>query len=145
MGSRLQEDDKLEGSRARLPPCLLVQGPDRISRVSPGVAGQNPRVPYYMSPLTVCKGKDSPHSYTCLNTGYKLLTGTLTVIVQSHIVRVGLLPLEQKAFKKGARGCMDALAVDTTVTQEVKRGKKSLTVAWAGRHMTRSHISTSSG
>ena len=73
---------------------------------------------------------DKQHPITCLNTGYKLLTGTLTVILQSHVTRAGLLPLEQKVLRKGARGCMDALAIDTTVNTDVKRGKKSLTVAW---------------
>ena len=52
------------------------------------------------------------------------------MILQSHVARVGLLPLEQKALRKGARGCMDALAIDTTVTEEVKWGKKNLNVAW---------------
>ena len=69
---------------------------------------------------------DQQRPITCLNTAYKLLTGTLTVILQSHVARVGLLPLEQKALRKGARGCMDALAIDTTVATEVKRGKKNL-------------------
>ena len=67
---------------------------------------------------------------TCLNIGYKVLTGALTAILRSHAEKVGLLPLEQKALRKGSRGCLDALAVDTAVFEEVTREKKDLSVAW---------------
>ena len=76
------------------------------------------------------KAPDRQRPITCLNTGYKLLTGALTVILRGHVSKAALLPLEQKALRKGARGCLDALAIDTAIMEEVQRGKKSLAVAW---------------
>jgi hypothetical protein len=46
---------------------------------------------------------------TCLNTMYKLLTGMLTEVLYEHVMTQGLLPDEQKALRKGRRGCLDAL------------------------------------
>lgn len=40
-----------------------------------------------------------------------------------------LLPPEQKAIKKGARGCLDALTIDGAAAEEGKRNG-SLSVAW---------------
>ena len=90
------------------------------------VRGRTVLVP--KSPKARAPEKQRP--ITCLNTGYKLLTGTLTVILRSHVMRLDLLPLEQKALRKGARGCLDALAIDTAVLEEVKRERRDLAVAW---------------
>lgn len=44
---------------------------------------------------------------TCLNTGYKLLTGALCAMLRWHVEPI--LPEEQKALRVGKRGCLDAL------------------------------------
>ena len=57
--------------------------------------GEDPTVPGAQRPIT------------CLNVMYKMLTGTLAVILMRHVQHYQLLPPEQKALKKGARGCLD--------------------------------------
>ena len=46
---------------------------------------------------------------TCLNNGYKCMTGALTTILTRHIELAVIMPREQKALQKGQRGCLDAL------------------------------------
>lgn len=82
-------------------------------------------------PKEGCEGK--PEQYrpiTCLNTSYKLLTGALTVLLMAHAEAMDLLPIEQKALRRGARGCMDALAIDNAVTEEARVWARNLSVAW---------------
>ena len=67
---------------------------------------------------------------TCLNTVYKLLTGVLTEVLYDHVMRYELLPKEQKALRRGQRGCADALTVDGAAAQGAKSARKSLSVAW---------------
>ena len=84
-----------------------------------------------MIPKDGCEGK--PEQYrpiTCLNTAYKLLTGALTVILMQHVESTGILPEEQKALRKGARGCLDALLIDGAVAKEAKMWRRNLSVAW---------------
>ena len=94
-------------------PALFVRGRTVLIPKSPGA-----------------RAPDKQRLITCLNTAYKLLTGAITVILRSHATEVDLLPPEQKALKKGARGCLDALAVDTAIMEEVKSSRKDLAVAW---------------
>ena len=48
----------------------------------------------------------------CLNTQYKLAMAVMADSLQAHIDANGLLPEEQRALRRGARGCVDCLAVD---------------------------------
>lgn len=41
-----------------------------------------------------------------------------------------LLPKEQMALKKGQRGCLDALAIDSAEAKETQTFKKSLLTIW---------------
>ena len=78
-----------------------------------------------------CEGK--PEQYrpiTCLNTAYKLLTSSLALILQEHSTEYELIPPEQKALRRGRRGCLDALMVDFMVGQEAWLKQRNLSVAW---------------
>ena len=82
-------------------------------------------------PKEGCQGK--PEQYrpiTCLNTGYKLLTSVLTGVLQEHLENSGILPDEQKALRKGRRGCLDALVIDSMIIRETKLRRMNLSVAW---------------
>ncbi len=101
-----------------------------------------------MLPKKGCTGE--PEQYrpiTCLNVAYKLLTGPLTAILTEHVMTLDLLPKEQRALRKGARGkqtkekrncdgihflagCLDALVVDNAVTKEARMWRRNLSVAW---------------
>ena len=61
---------------------------------------------------------------TCLNGGYKAMTGALTVIL--HRAVGTLLPEEQRAGVQGRRGCLDALVVDMTLAKEAKLYEQDL-------------------
>ncbi len=55
-----------------------------------------------------CTGR--PEEYrpiTCLNIAYKTMTGALTGILMNYVEQANLLPEEQKALRKGARGESD--------------------------------------
>ena len=53
-------------------------------------------------PKEGCTGQlDQFRPITCLNTTYKLLTGTVTAILYEHVEKQGLLLEEQKALRKG--------------------------------------------
>ena len=82
-------------------------------------------------PKEGCQGR--PEQYrpiTCLNTSYKLLTAVLTEVLYDHVIQYDILPKEQYAIRRGRRGCLDALLVDSAVSREAKRKRKSLSVAW---------------
>ena len=84
-----------------------------------------------MIPKEGCVGKaEQFRPIACLNTSYKLLTGALAGMITEHTLRVGVLPAEQKAIRKGTRECLDALTVDMAVADEAKRDKRDLSVAW---------------
>ena len=51
----------------------------------------------------------------CLNTQYKFATAVLADSLAAHVEANGLLPEEQRALRKGARGCVDCLAVEKVV------------------------------
>ena len=67
---------------------------------------------------------------TVLNTGYKLLTGVLTILLWDHLEEHNIIPVEQKALRKGRRGCLDALMVDSMIAGEAKFKRRNLSVAW---------------
>ena len=49
---------------------------------------------------------DQYRPITCLNTMYKLTTATLVGILMEQDYKCGGLPMEQKALRKGASGCL---------------------------------------
>ena len=69
---------------------------------------------------------DRQRPITCLNTLYKVLTGTLCRLVQEH----NLLPMEHKALRQKARRCLDALSVDQAIVEEARKDKRTLSMAW---------------
>ena len=72
-------------------------------------------------PKAGCQGR--PEQYqpiTCLNTAYKLLTAVMTEVLYEHVMTYSDLPPEQRAIRRGHRGCLDALMVDSMVAKEVK-------------------------
>ena len=68
----------------------------------------------------------SDQSITCLNTSYKLLTGTLAVILTQHVHRKCVLLAEQKAGKTGHRGCLNALLIDAAIAGETRLFNRNL-------------------
>jgi len=82
-------------------------------------------------PKEGCQGR--PEQYrpiTCLNTSYKLLTAVLTEVLYEHVQLYDILPKEQYAVRRGRRGCLDALLVDSMVAREARLRRRSLSVAW---------------
>ncbi len=66
----------------------------------------------------------------CLNTAYKAYTGTLAIMLTQHVEAKRILPAEQKALRKGRRGCLDALVVDAAVAGETKLRRRDLSMGW---------------
>ena len=67
----------------------------------------------------------------CLNTQYKFVTAVLADSLAAHVEANGLLPQEQRALRKGARGCVDCLAVDKMVITDARfKGLRTLSVGW---------------
>lgn len=82
-------------------------------------------------PKAGCVGKPSQfRPITCLNTSYKLLTGLLTLGLRRHVDASKALPTEQRALRKGTRGCIDALLVDSLVVEDAKVRGLALSTAW---------------
>ncbi len=73
---------------------------------------------------------DQYRPITCLNISYKLMTATLAGIILEHASKCEALPREQKALRKGTRGCLDALTIDQAVADEAKKDRRDLSVAW---------------
>ena len=75
----------------------------------------------FLVPKEGCEGK--PEQYrpiTCLNTSYKLLTRALACLLGKHVEAYGLIPYEQKALRKGHRGCVDALLYDSSIRVKLR-------------------------
>ena len=84
-----------------------------------------------MIPKEGCEGRpDQFRPITCLNTTYKTLTGAASRVLMHHATRFDLVPEEQKALRKGRRGCLDALAIDHAVSKERKDKGRDMSVAW---------------
>ena len=67
---------------------------------------------------------------TCLNTGYKLLTAVITILLRQHVDKHSIFPAKQRALRKEKCGCLDALLIDSMVNEEVRHQRKKLLVAW---------------
>ncbi len=61
---------------------------------------------------------------------YKVMTGVMAEILGDHVERKELLPPEQKALRRGRRGCRDAITIDTAVAREAQVHERDLSVAW---------------
>ena len=82
-------------------------------------------------PKAGCEGR--PEQYqpiTCLSTAYKLLTAVMTEVLYDHAIAHPYLPSEQRAIRRGHRGCLDALMVDSMVAREAMVRRRNLSVAW---------------
>ena len=82
-------------------------------------------------PKEGCQGR--PEQYrpiTCLNTGYKLLTAVLMEVLYEHVIHYSYLPPQQRAIRRGKRGCVVALMIDSMVVREVVVHRRDLSVAW---------------
>jgi hypothetical protein len=78
--------------------------------------------------------KHDPSNYrpiACLNTCYKLLTSFVALIVDRHVRRYNILPLEQVALRKGVWGCTHALMLDQTLVADAQYQKqRPISLAW---------------
>ena len=82
-------------------------------------------------PKAGCEGRLNQYRpITCLNTAYELLTAVLTEVLYDHAMEHAYLPPEQRAIRRGHRGCLDALMVDSMVAREAMVCRRSLSVAW---------------
>ena len=82
-------------------------------------------------PKDGCDG--SPGKYrpiACLNSSYKLLTAVVMNKLLEHVVANGVLPVEQRALRRGHRGCLDALLIDRSVAESRRMSCRDLSVAW---------------
>ena len=61
---------------------------------------------------------------------YKTLTAIVERMINEHVDRYAILPQEQRALRKGRRGCFDALMVDSMVTEDAVLRHRDLDVAW---------------
>ena len=73
---------------------------------------------------------DQYRPFTCLNTVYKLLTGTLAVMLPEHTAEYDYLPAEQLVMRRERRGWRDVLLVNGMVNSEVRHGNGTISVAW---------------
>ena len=73
---------------------------------------------------------DQNRPIACLNTMYKTLTVIVERRINEHVDRYAILPQEQRALRKGRRGCFNALMVDSMVTEDAVLRHRDLDVAW---------------
>jgi len=67
----------------------------------------------------------------CLTTQYKFATAVLADSLTAHVEANDLLPQEQRTLRRGARGCVDCLAVDKMVITDARfKGLRTLSVGW---------------
>ena len=110
LGSSSQKGPKLEGSRPRWSPAFRYKAFPRVAAIVRDCLweltdGAEPFPAWFVEGRTVlipkagCEGRPEQfRPITCLNNGYKLYTGALTM---EHVDRTGVLPEEQKALRKG--------------------------------------------
>ena len=67
----------------------------------------------------------------CLNTQYKFTTVVLADSLAAYIEANSLLSAEQRALRKGVRGCVDCLAVEKVTTTDAHfKGLRTLSMGW---------------
>ncbi|KAL1446158.1 hypothetical protein WDU94_008911 [Cyamophila willieti] len=67
---------------------------------------------------------------TCLPVLYKLLTSIIKTKMYKHLTENNILPMEQRGCLEGANGCKDLLLLDKIITDDCKKKKKDLSIAW---------------
>ena len=90
------------------------------------VRGQTVLIPKTEDP----KGQDQYQPITCLNNTNTLYTVMLATLLMEHVKQYDLLPEEQKALRKGTRGCLDALVIDEAIARETKLFGRNLSLGW---------------
>ncbi|KAL1448229.1 hypothetical protein WDU94_006605 [Cyamophila willieti] len=96
------------------------------------------RIPIWLtvgSTILLYKGKEpkNPKQYrpiTCLPTTYKIITSVLSNRIYKHLEENNILPIEQKGCRRKAQGCKDQLLISKFITENAKKKKKNLSVAW---------------
>ncbi len=82
-------------------------------------------------PKDGCTGEPSQYRpIACLNIGYKIITKVIARMIEPYVVGKLILPEEQRAARKGQRGCADALWLDFVIAQEKVDFQGNLAVAW---------------
>ena len=101
------------------------------------VSGDLP-VPYWLTrgrTLLIPKKGDmkSAANYrpiACLNTMYKAVTAYIASELLTYTYTNDLLPMAQRAVRKGRWGCVDCLLLDQSIGLDAKIMGKPLSVAW---------------
>ena len=69
-------------------------------------------------------------SITCLNTLYKWFTSCVLGPMDGHLQEYNLMEFQQRGAKLRCSGTMDNLLIDRAVTQDSRRGKRNISMAW---------------
>lgn len=117
---------------------VFCQAANLLWEIVQGIIGGNTKAPEWfvmgrtvLIPKEGCQGKtDQYRPITCLNTVCKLLTAVITNLLQAHVKEYTIILAEQRALRKGRRGCLDALMIDSMVMQEAMLWCHNLSVAW---------------
>lgn len=86
----------------------------------------------YLLPKTETESPN-PANYrpiTCLSTTYKLLTSILSTKIYKHLEANSLIAEEQKGCRKGSQGCKEQLIADSVITEDARKSKKDLYIAY---------------
>lgn len=67
---------------------------------------------------------------TCLNTGYKLFTSCITMLINEHCHANDIIAIEQKGCGQGTKGCKDQLIIDSIITNQALKNKKNMHAAF---------------
>ena len=67
---------------------------------------------------------------TCLPTMYKIFSSIIDQRMKDHMQANSLIPDEQKGAGSGTYGCIDQILIDCMNTDEAKKKKRNLSVAW---------------
>ena len=60
----------------------------------------------------------------------KTYTGTFAKLIEEHLIENDIIFPEQAGAKNGSWGCMDHLLINRVVTDEVRKGRKNLSMIW---------------
>lgn len=85
--------------------------------------------------IMIPKSKDStkPENFrpiTCLNTCYKIFTSIITQKVSAHIDKYNVLCKEQHGCRRHAKGCKEALIIDSIIASQAKTRNRNISIAW---------------
>ena len=60
----------------------------------------------------------------------KTYTGTLSKLIEEHLIENSIVYSEQTGAKKGLWGCTDQLLINRVVTDEARKGRRNLCMIW---------------